>query len=97
MASAKASSRWTDALLDRGGVDDVNAIMRTLVLNDQPVPEELPAEIQAYLAETRPLPEWADMGKIERGQQLFETWGLQIAICLFCYLHEINEARSSGP
>ena len=24
------------------------------------------------------------MRKIERGQQLFETWGLEIALCLFC-------------
>jgi hypothetical protein len=32
------------AVLERGGVDAVNAIMRTLVRNDQPVPEELPDE-----------------------------------------------------
>src|SRR6516164_10285381 len=62
------------AVLERGGVDAVSAIMRTLVRADQPVPEELPEEIRAYLAETLPLPEWADMRKIRRGQQLFETW-----------------------
>ena len=72
------------AVLDRSGVDAVSAIMRTLVRNDQPVPEALPDEIQAYLGETLPLPEWADMRKIKRGQQLFETWGLEIACCLFC-------------
>ena len=44
----------------------------------------MPDEIRAYLVETLPLPDWADMGKIERGQQLFETWGLEIACCLFC-------------
>jgi hypothetical protein len=72
------------ALLERGGVDAVNAMMQTLVRVDQPVPEEMPDEIRAYLVETLPLPDWADMGKIKRGQQLFETWGLEIACCLFC-------------
>ena len=72
------------AVLERGGVDAVNAMMQTLVRVDQLVPEALPAEIQDYLGATLPLPEWADMGKIKRGQQLFETWGLQIACCLFC-------------
>ncbi len=72
------------AVLERGGVDAVNAMMQTLVRVDQPAPEALPDEIRAYLAETLPLPDWADMGKIKRGQQLFETWGLEIACCLFC-------------
>jgi ER-bound oxygenase mpaB/B'/Rubber oxygenase, catalytic domain len=72
------------AVLERGGVDAVNATMQTLVRVDQPVPEALPDEIRDYLVETLPLPEWADMGKIKRGQQLFETWGLEIACCLFC-------------
>ena len=61
------------AVLDSGGVDAVNAMMQTLVRVDQPVPEEMPDEIRAYLVETLPLPDWADMGKIKRGQQLFET------------------------
>src|SRR5271163_1133760 len=72
------------AVLERGGVDAVNAMMQTLVGVDQPAPEALPDEIRAYLVETLPLPEWADMAKIKRGQQLFETWGLEIACCLFC-------------
>jgi hypothetical protein len=72
------------AVLERGGVDAVNAMMQTLVRVDQPVPEEMPDEIRAYLVETLPLPDWADIGKIKRGQQLFETWGLEIACCLFC-------------
>jgi ER-bound oxygenase mpaB/B'/Rubber oxygenase, catalytic domain len=72
------------AVLERGGANAVNALMQTLVRVDQPVPEEMPDEIRAYLVETLPLPDWADMGKIKRGQQLFETWGLEIACCLFC-------------
>lgn len=57
------------AVLERDGVDAVRAIMRSLVRVDQPVPEELPDELKAYLLETLPLPEWADADRIKRGQQ----------------------------
>lgn len=115
MASAKASSRWTDALLDSmrqqgdslldkkveavlkaGDIAAVNAIMRTLVSNDQPVPPGLPKEIQDYLAETQPLPPWADLDKIKRGQQLFETWGVLITLCLFCASLPAAYAAANG-
>ena len=39
------------AVLERGGVDAVNTIMRTLVRADQPVPEELP---ERALGPTKP-------------------------------------------
>ncbi|MDT5172343.1 MAG: hypothetical protein QOD02_5724, partial [Mycobacterium sp.] len=84
------------AVLERGGLDAVRTMMRTLVRADQPVPEELPDEIQAYLFESLPLPDWADMDKIRRGQQLFETWGLQIAICLFCASLPTSYAAAKG-
>jgi len=84
------------AVLERGGVDAVRAVMRSLVRVEQPVPEELPAEIQAYLLETLPLPEWADTDRIKRGQQLFETWGVQIAICLFCASLPSSYAAANG-
>jgi hypothetical protein len=84
------------AVLERGGVDAVHAMMRTLVRNDQPVPQELPDEIQAYLSESLPLPDWADMDKIRRGQQLFETWGIEIAICLFCASLPTSYAAAKG-
>ena len=84
------------AVLERDGVDAVRALMRSLVRVDQPVPEELPDEIQAYLLETLPLPEWADADRIKRGQQLFETWGVQIAICLFCASLPSSYAAANG-
>jgi hypothetical protein len=84
------------AVLERGGLDAVRTMMRTLVRADQPVPEELPDEIQAYLFESLPLPDWADMDKIRRGQQLFETWGVQIAICLFCASLPTSYAAAKG-
>jgi ER-bound oxygenase mpaB/B'/Rubber oxygenase, catalytic domain len=84
------------AVLESGGVDAVNAIMHTLVRNAQPVPEELPAEIRAYLANSQPLPEWADMDKIRRGQQLYETWGVLITLCLFCASLPASYAAAKG-
>jgi ER-bound oxygenase mpaB/B'/Rubber oxygenase, catalytic domain len=84
------------AVFKAGGVDAVNAIMRTLVRNDQPVPEALPAEIRDYLTESLALPEWADMGKIKRGQQLYETWGVLITLCLFCASLPASYAAADG-
>jgi ER-bound oxygenase mpaB/B'/Rubber oxygenase, catalytic domain len=84
------------AVLERGGVDAVNDIMRTLVRVDQPVPEELPDELRAYLLQTLPLPEWADMARIKRGQQLFETWGVLITLCLFCASLPASYAAAKG-
>lgn len=83
-------------VLERGGVDEVRAIMRTLVRVDQPVPEQLPGELRNYLVDTQPLPEWADLRKIKRGQQLFETWGVQIAMCLFCASLPSSYAAADG-
>lgn len=84
------------AVLTRGGVDDVNAIMRTLVRIDQPVPAELPDELEDYLVDSLPLPPWADMRKIDRGQRLFETWGVLISVCLFCASLPSSYAAAKG-
>ena len=78
------ADRAVEAVFKRAGVSEVNAVLHTLVRVDQPVPAELPEEVQKYLKETVDLPAWADMSKIERGQQLFETAGLEITLCLFC-------------
>jgi hypothetical protein len=84
------------AVLDRGGVDAVNAIMRTLVRVDQPVPAELPTELEAYLTDSLALPEWADLAKIERGQRVFETWGVHICVCLFYASLPASYAAAKG-
>lgn len=83
-------------VLQRGGITAVNAAMRTLVRADQQVPQELPDELKAYLAETLALPPWADQGKIERGQQVFEKWGIYIALCLYCASLPSSYAAANG-
>ncbi|MBV8787679.1 MAG: DUF2236 domain-containing protein [Mycobacterium sp.] len=72
------------AVFKRDGVGAVNDMLHKLVRVDQPVPAELPPEVQTFLKETVDLPDWADMGKIARGQKLFETMGIEITLCLFC-------------
>jgi hypothetical protein len=84
------------AVLERGGVDNVNAIMATLVRVDRPVPQELPDELEDYLDQTLVLPDWADRDRIERGQRLFETWGPQISLCLFCASLPSSYAAANG-
>ena len=83
-------------MLERGGVDAVNAAMQTLICTDQHVPDELPDELKEYLFKTLPLPDWADMAKIERGQRVFEKWGLHISCCLFCASLPSSYAAAKG-
>ena len=71
------------AVLERAGVEEVNELLRTLVRVDQPLPAQLPGELTRYLNESLALPAWADPVKIERGQRVFEKWGVQICVCLF--------------
>jgi len=78
------ADRAVEAVFSRGGVSEVNKLMHTLVRVDQPIPAQLPAEVQKFLKETVNLPDWADPSKIERGQKLFELSGLEITLCLFC-------------
>lgn len=78
------ADRAVEAVFSRGGVSEVNKVLQTLVRVDQPVPSQLPKEVQKYLKETVKLPDWADKKTIERGQKLFETSGLEITLCLFC-------------
>ncbi len=78
------------AVFEQGDVDAANAVMRTLVSNDQPVPASLPQQIQDYLATDVALPFWADPGKIKRGQQLFEPGDCRFrSVCsaLLCRRH----------
>ena len=84
------------AVLDRAGPLAVNEVMHHLVRVDDPVPDKLPDELQAYLSKTLPLPDWADAHKIERGQRLFEHWGVQISVCLFCASLPSSYAAAKG-
>ncbi len=71
------------ALRDAGETGVASRILRTLILNDQPPPEDLPESVRHYLFETRALPVWADREQILRGEHFFQRWGMQIGLLLF--------------
>lgn len=71
----------------RGGgqqVDRINALLRDVTLNDEPLPADLPPLLRRYFAETAELPAWADLERIERGNDLLGRYVPQILIALYC-------------
>lgn len=73
-----------DEVFREGEVAAVNALVRTIFENDDPIPRGLPPRAQRYFEETAALPAWADRVRIRRAQQLFADHGVQITFGLFC-------------
>jgi hypothetical protein len=71
-------------LFARHDVDAVNALMVHLRSNEDPAASGLPPELIAFLASSAALPPWACMARLERAQELFQTFGIPITLCLFC-------------
>lgn len=71
------------AELDRDGqIDAVNRILRTLIQNNQVVPEELPDNIEFWLRDEGHLPAWADRDRLDRASALFVEHGMTISLIL---------------
>lgn len=72
-------------------IREVSRILRHLVDNDRPVPEELPPSIARWLQETAELPGWVDCDRFERGCRLVVEHGPQMCVVLataslvYCY------------
>lgn len=79
-----------------GSVAEVNRLMRTLVRNDMPPPDELPASLRHYFDTTESLPEWADLDVIARSQEFFMRHGLLSILILGNYSLPICYAASRG-
>jgi hypothetical protein len=62
----------------------VNQIFRSLVENDGIVPDDMPPEVNTYLAQTATMPDWADMALIEQGEEFFSLNWPVIVTLLFC-------------
>lgn len=67
-----------------GDVPAVNALIRQIFENDDPVPPGLPAGVREYFAATAALPDWMEPSRIKTAQKLFEDHGIQITFGLFC-------------
>jgi hypothetical protein len=72
------------AVIHKHEIATVNRIFRSLVENDDIVPDEMPPEVNEYLEETAVLPEWADMALIEQGERFFSLHWPTIVTLLFC-------------
>ena len=89
------------AIAAHGETGAVNAILKHLVRNDQPVPGELPDEIETWLRDTQALPAIADDERLARAERLFAEHGLQMSFILataslvWCYAGA-KGARASG-
>jgi uncharacterized protein (DUF2236 family) len=70
-------------LVADGGVARVNALFRTLVENDEPVPHDLPPVVGEYFSLTEGLPGWSDENLITQGEEVFMAYGLHIVVALF--------------
>ena len=79
-------------LFAAGGVNAVNALMRTLAENDQPPADRLPQSVKDFLASSSALPAWADLNRIRMGEEVFWKYGPRAVAMLvtyslpFCYL-----------
>jgi hypothetical protein len=75
-----------DGIVERlavaGQVDEVNALLRHLVRNAQPVPTALPDEIEHWLRETARLPAWAERDRLDRAAVFFVEHGVAVSLIL---------------
>ncbi len=89
-----------DAVVDRvhheGEVKAVNALLRSIFENDDPIPANLPPLAAKYFEDTEALPDWADPARIVRAQKLFADHGVQITFGLFCSSLPQSYAAAKG-
>ena len=90
------ADRAVEEVFATGSVAEVNRLMRTLVRNDMPPPEELPATLYDYFETTDNLPEWADLDAIARSQEFFMRNGFLGILIFSCYSLPICYAASKG-
>ncbi|ROO84256.1 uncharacterized protein DUF2236 [Actinocorallia herbida] len=68
------------AVIDRGDVPRVNALLRTWTKNAQPLPDGLPADLKAFMDKARVMPAWSDPGKLTAAVDFNEKRGLYLGV-----------------
>ncbi len=61
-----------------------STLFRAIVETDDPVPKGLPEPARLYFEETAALPPWADPKLILAGERVFEQYGAELILGLFC-------------
>ena len=88
-SGAGADPRWVwddeadplvSALIERGDVPAVNALLRTWTKNSQPLPAGLPADLAEFIERARQLPPWADRSKLAAAVEFNEKRGLYLGL-----------------
>ncbi|HEY0735072.1 MAG TPA: oxygenase MpaB family protein [Herpetosiphonaceae bacterium] len=65
-----------------GQIESVNSILRHLMHNSQPIPADLPDNIEFWLRDMNQLPAWVDRERIERAANFFVEHGMAITLLL---------------
>lgn len=78
------ADRTVAAIFERGDLDEVNRLMRTLIRDDGVPSDELPPEVREYLEASSRLPDWMDPAVVERGEELFVDHGITSTVLLSC-------------
>ncbi len=68
-----------------GDVTQVNALMRTLTMNEYAAPADVPPVVADYLKQTNSLPAWANPEMIQAGEDVFWRFGPELILILTCY------------
>ena len=69
-------------LAANGRVGEVNEVLAHFRANDQPIPENLPESVRAYLVATDNPPAWADLDRVARAYEFFVDDGVHVAAVL---------------
>jgi hypothetical protein len=69
-------------LVTTGQVDVVNEVLTQFRANDQPIPENLPESVRAYLIATDNPPDWADLDRVAGAYEFFVDDGVHVASVL---------------
>ena len=96
LVGAPPADQAVEEVFAAGSIAEVNRLLRTLVRNDMPPPEELPATLCNYFDTTDNLPEWADLDAIARSQEFFMRHGLLSILILSSYSLPICYAAARG-
>ncbi len=69
-------------LVATGRIDSVNRVLGQFRANDQPIPEDLPESVRAYLVATDDPPDWADLERVAGAYEFFVDDGVHVASVL---------------
>jgi hypothetical protein len=84
------------AVIESGGLETYNALLRELVNNRDGIPNSLPKIVHEYFEKTQKLPDWADPQKILLGENVFNNYGPEMLAMLFFVSLPYSYATKKG-